>query len=153
MFKGTFFKEKNTTLGLVNRILPITQIFFIIAQLPKNKPVCLLESNASKGVQYVRSAGTKATLIKMDSRISTSVVKLPSGVRKVFSTYGLGSLGTVSLSINKKTKNNKAGSMLLKGRKPTVRGVAMNPVDHPHGGRAKAIAHQRTPWGKSTKRK
>ena len=125
----------------------------MIAQLPKNKPVCLLESRAGKGVQYARSAGVKATVIKMDSRISTSVVKLPSGVRKVFSTYGLGSLGSVALNVNNKTKNNKAGSMLRRGRKSKVRGVAMNPVDHPHGGRAKAIAHQRTPWGKTTKRK
>lgn len=84
-------------------------------------------------------------MVKMDSRISTSLVKLPSGVKKIFSTFALGSEGAVALPLNKKYKNNKAGHLNSFGKKPKNRGVARNPVDHPHGGRNKAIAHQRTP--------
>jgi large subunit ribosomal protein L2 len=55
--------------------------------------------------------------------------------------------------MQKKYVNGKAGFWRSFGHKPIVRGVAMNPVDHPHGGRTKAIKHQRTPWGLTTKYK
>ena len=152
-FNGVFRKYDGKIVDMVNRILPIIQVFFLIFQLPKNTAVSLLEIRPGRGVQYARSAGTKAVLVKMDSRVSTSLVKLPSGVRKIFSTYGLGSNGPVALPGRRKMQNNKASSMYGRGRKSVVRGVAMNPVDHPHGGRNKAIANQRTPWGKPTKRK
>jgi len=87
----------------------------------------------------------------MDSRVSTALVKLPSGVKKVFSTFSLGSVGKVALPDNRKNKNTSAGFYKKHGKKSKVRGVAMNPIDHPHGGRAKAIRYQRTPWGKTTK--
>jgi len=133
--------------------MPVLQVFFLIHQLPKNKPVCLLEPAPGLGVTYARASGTKALLTKMDTRVGTSLVKLPSGVKKIFSIYGLGSLGTVALPVTKKMKNNKAGQLLTYGQKPRVRGVARNPVDHPHGGRTKTIQHPRTPWGKTTKLK
>lgn len=80
----------------------INQAFFLIKQLPKNQPVSLLEILPNKGVQYARSTGTSARIVKMDSRISTGLIKLPSGVKKVFSTYAIGSVGSVSLPENKK---------------------------------------------------
>jgi large subunit ribosomal protein L2 len=52
---------------------------------------------------------------------------------------------------HKKFFNGKAGYWKIYGKKPLVRGVAMNPVDHPHGGRGKSIKYPRTPWGKTTK--
>jgi large subunit ribosomal protein L2 len=55
------------------------------------------------------------------------------------------------LKENKNFSNGKAGYWRLFGVKPLVRGVAMNPVDHPHGGRTKSIRYPRTPWGKTTK--
>jgi large subunit ribosomal protein L2 len=113
--------------------------------LPKNKPVSLVELIPYKGVQYIRSLGSFGILLKMDLRINTALIKLPSGVRKVVSTRALGSTGAVALPINKNFKNNLAGFRKNKGFKSIVRGVAMNPVDHPHGGRAKAIKYQRTP--------
>lgn len=148
------FTRKNATveqLKFSNPHVLINQSFFLIKQLPKNQPVSLLEIIPNKGVQYARSTGTSAYIVKMDSRISTSLVKLPSGVKKVFSTYSIGSVGTVSLPENRKWGNNSAGFYKQFGKKSKVRGVAMNPVDHPHGGRAKAIRYQRTPWGKTTK--
>ena len=150
------FAKKNAAieqLKFSNPHVIINQSFFLIKQLPKNQPVSLLEILPNKGVQYARSTGTSARIVKMDSRISTSLVKLPSGVKKVFSTYSLGSVGSVSLPENKNWGNNSAGFYKKFGKKSKVRGVAMNPIDHPHGGRAKAIRYQRTPWGKTTKYK
>jgi ribosomal protein L2 len=150
------FTKKNSFLDQLKFSSPhilINQSFFLIKQLPKNQPVSLLEILPAKGVQYARSTGTSARIVKMDSRISTSLVKLPSGVKKVFSTYSIGSIGPVSLSENKKWGNNSAGFYKKHGKKSQTRGVAMNPVDHPHGGRAKSVRYQRTPWGKTTKYK
>jgi large subunit ribosomal protein L2 len=150
------FSRKNPTieqLKFTNPSIIISATFFLIKQLPKNQPVSLLEILPGSGIQYSRSTGTSARIVKMDSRVSTSLIKLPSGVKKVFSTYSIGSVGSVSLPENKKWGNNSAGFYKKFGKKSKVRGVAMNPVDHPHGGRAKAIRYQRTPWGKTTKYK
>ena len=131
----------------------IYQLFFILIQLPKNQAVSLIELKPEKGIQYARSTGTSATILKMDTRTSTGLVRLPSKVKKVFSIFSVASLGAVALSQNKKFKNNSAGYQSNYGKKCLTRGVAKNPVDHPHGGRAKAIRYQRTPWGKTTKKK
>ena len=140
----------------VNRYHPLSvfvNIFFIIIKLPKNKPICLIEITPNTKACYVRSTGCSATILKMDSRIGTALIKLPSGMKKVFSGYSTGSLGSVALLENKKCTNASAGYYRKHGVKSKVRGVAMNPVDHPHGGRTKAIKYQRTPWGKTTKYK
>jgi large subunit ribosomal protein L2 len=77
---------------------------------------------------------------------------LSSGVKKVFSAFSLASEGSANLHILKNQwMNTKSGFWRQKGFKPKVRGVAKNPVDHPHGGRTKAIRYPRTPWGKTTK--
>ena len=146
-FKSSFFQNTQAInqLKFTEQQLNITNSFFIIKHLPKNQQVSLLEIIPGLGIQYVRSTGCSAKIVKMDSRVSTSLVKLPSGVKKVFSTYALGSEGPVALVDNKKWSNNSAGFYKKLGKKSKVRGVAMNPVDHPHGGRAKAIRYQRTP--------
>jgi large subunit ribosomal protein L2 len=59
--------------------------------------------------------------------------------------------GSISLKENKNFLNGKAGYWRSFGLKSLVRGVAMNPVDHPHGGRTKSVRYPRTPWGKTTK--
>ena len=89
----------------------------------------------------------------MDTRLQTSIIKLPSKVLKIFSIFSLGSLGYVGLKNINKLKINKAGFFKKNGHKSLSRGVAKNPVDHPHGGRTKSIKYQRTPWGKTTKYK
>ena len=81
----------------------------------------------------------------------TGVVKLPSGIKKIFSIYTLVTLGPVGLGLKKKLTNTKAGFWKGFGVKSIVRGVARNPIDHPHGGRTKSIKYPRTPWGKTTK--
>ena len=99
--------------------------------LPKNKPISLVELFPYKGIQYIRSTGVFGILLKMDLRIHTSLIKLPSGVKKIFSTHSLGSVGSIALPINRDFRNNHAGFRKNKGYKSIVRGVAMNPIDHP----------------------
>ena len=149
-------KKKNRVNLLKNRTYTsnnIHQLFFTLIQLPKNQAVSLMEVKPSKGIQYARSTGVSATILKMDTRTGAGLVKLPSKVKKVFSIFSIASLGSVALTENKKYKNNSAGYYSKYGKKALTRGVAKNPVDHPHGGRAKAIRYQRTPWGKTTKKK
>ena len=131
--------------AILSQFLGFKNDFFTIGLLPKNKPISLIESLPTKGITYVRSTGSSARILKMNSLTSTALIKLPSGVKKVLSTHSLASKGKVSLPENKKCKNNKAGFLKNFGKKSIVRGVAKNPVDHPHGGRAKAIRYQRTP--------
>jgi len=115
--------------------------------------VSLLELYPGSGVQYVRSSGSFAKFIKIDWATHTTLMVLPSGVRKSFSLYSLGSVGAVSLKNKRLVRNTKAGFWKTYGFKSKVRGVAMNPVDHPHGGRAKSIKNPRTPWGHPTRLK
>lgn len=140
-----YINNKYLLLSTLDNNLLIRQGFFLISQLPKNRPVSLLELLPEKGIQYVRSTGSHGTILKMDLRLNTSIIKLPSGVKKIFSTNSIGSDGYVALPTNKNSKNNKAGLKRTFGFKSIVRGVAMNPVDHPHGGRAKSIKYPRTP--------
>ena len=141
---------QNYLLFLFDKFI-IKSSIFILRRLPRNQFISLLELYPGKKIQYVRSSGSKSKMLKMDTRTNTAIVKLPSGVKKVFSVYSLASLGQVLLTNRQLLLNNKAGYYSNKGKKPIVRGVAMNPVDHPHGGRTKAIKYPRTPWGKTTK--
>ena len=139
---------------LVGSTLPLlSRSISLVMNLPKNKPISLLELTPYSQIQYIRSTGSSGIILKMDLRVHTALVKLPSGVKKIFSTHSIGSIGSIALSSQRNFKNNSAGFRKNKGFKSIVRGVAMNPVDHPHGGRAKAIRYQRTPWGKTTKYK
>jgi large subunit ribosomal protein L2 len=123
----------------------IPKIFHLIMQLPKFKPISQLEIYPSKGVQYVTSPGSVSLLSKVNKKTSLALIKLPSGVHKTFSLYSIASIGTVIVNFkNLKTASN-AGFFKKLGKKSLSRGVAKNPVDHPHGGRNKAIKYQRTP--------
>ena len=80
-------------------------------------------------------------------------VKLPSGSVISVPIDSLATLGSISNSQQNLTVVGKAGRNRLKGIRPTVRGIAMNPVDHPHGGRTNGGRPSVTPWGKPTKGK
>ena len=136
------FKE----LLYVKPFLKIIEVPYMLIQQSKNSSISYLELLPLKGAQYSRSLGTSSYMIKLDTRIGLSLVKLPSGIKKLFSAFSLANAGKANLSIFKKELiSTKCGSRLSKGIKPKVRGVAKNPVDHPHGGRTKAIKYQRTP--------
>lgn len=125
----------------------------LILLIKKLTFICFIELFPGRGAQYSLSAGTKSKLLFADSRSKGAYVQLPSKTHKFFSIYSLVFSGQIALSENKKFHNTKAGYWRSFGWKPVVRGVAMNPVDHPHGGRTKAVRYQRTPWGKTTKLK
>lgn len=130
-----------------------TPTLFLLFYVQRLAKVSLLELYPGSGIQYARSSGTFARLIKTDLNSHTVLLQLPSGVRKTFSLYSLASLGSVSLKIKSLLTNTKSGYWRKHGIKSHVRGVARNPVDHPHGGRTKSIKWPRTPWGKTTKLK
>lgn len=101
----------------------------------------------SKSAVYTRSAGSGSLVVSRESNFS--LLKLPSGLLKKFFRGSIGTFGVASISFNFQ-KFVKAGSFTAAGRKPTVRGVAKNPVDHPHGGgegKKSKPASPRSPWG------
>ena len=116
-----------------------------------SKKISNIEIRPNSGSQYVRSAGCFAKIIKFDYLHHAALTQLPSGVKKFFSFYSSLILGPCALKLKRTMKCTKSGVWRTYGLKPKVRGVARNPVDHPHGGRTKSIKYPRTPWGKTTK--
>lgn len=113
-----------------------------------------VEMKPGKGAQLARSAGAFVQLVGKDSGYAQ--IKLRSGELRIVPLDCMATIGVVSNQDHQNVKYGKAGRMRWKGRRPVVRGVAMNPVDHPHGGgegKTSGGRHPVTPWGKSTKGK
>lgn len=123
-----------------------------LRNIPLGSIVHGLELKPGKGAQIARSAGTSVQLVARDGAYAT--VRLRSGeMRKVLSECRA-TLGEVSNSEHNLRSLGKAGATRWRGVRPTVRGVAMNPVDHPHGGgegRTSGGRHPVSPWGTPTK--
>lgn len=98
---------------------------------------------------YALSAGTFCQIIQ--KQLNNCKVRLPSGIIITLPTKSFATLGVVSNSQYNSTYIGKAGKNRLKGIRPSVRGIAMNPVDHPHGGRTNGGRPSVTPWGIPTK--
>ena len=121
----------------------------------KNMPVGTIihnvEMKPGKGAQMIRSAGTFAQLAGRDQGYAQ--VKLASGELRIVRGECMATIGAVSNPDHMNTNMGKAGRNRWKGRRPHVRGVAMNPVDHPLGGgegKSAGGRHPCTPWGKPT---
>ena len=113
-----------------------------------------IEMRPGKGGQIARAAGTYAQLVGKDSGYAQ--LRLSSGEARMVAATGMATIGAVSNPDNKNIKKAKAGRNRWLGKRPSVRGVAMNPVDHPHGGgegRSSGGRHPVTPWGVPTKGK
>ena len=113
-----------------------------------------IEMKPGKGGQLARAAGTYAQLIGKDAGFA--LLRLSSGERRMVRAECMATVGAVSNPDNKNINLGKAGRKRWLGRRPKVRGVAMNPVDHPHGGgegRTSGGRHPVTPWGVPTKGK
>ena len=137
---------------ILKPFIKINKLPYMLIQQKKNIAISHIERYPLKGIQYTRSFGSESSIIKLDTRTGLSIVKLSSGLKKVFSAFALASEGQANLKIHKnRILDTKSGNWRKRGYKPKVRGVAKNPVDHPHGGRTKAIKYPRTPWGKTTK--
>lgn len=123
-----------------------------LRNIPQGAVVHCVELKPGKGAQMIRSAGASAQLVARDGAYVT--LRLRSGeMRKVLADCRA-TLGEVSNSEHNLRSLGKAGAKRWRGVRPTVRGVAMNPVDHPHGGgegRTSGGRHPVTPWGIPTK--
>lgn len=111
-----------------------------------------LSSGYKKPGKYLRAAGTYGQILFKTAKIAR--IKLRSGEHRIFSVIASATLGAISNENFKFIKYGKAGRRRWCGLKPTVRGVAINPVDHPHGGGEGKTSGGRpsvTPWGKPTK--
>lgn len=113
-----------------------------------------IELKPGKGGQMVRSAGTSAQLVAKEGDYAT--LRLPSGEMRKVGLRCFATVGQVGNTDHENESIGKAGRNRWKGWRPTVRGVVMNPVDHPHGGgegRTSGGRHPVTPWGVPTKGK
>ncbi len=123
-----------------------------LSDIPAGTEIHNIELSPNQGGKMVRSAGASAQISGTDENYC--IIKLNSGeVRKVINT-ARATIGSVSNTDHQNIKIGKAGRNRWKGRRPSVRGVAMNPVDHPHGGGEGKTSGGRSPvspWGQSAK--
>jgi large subunit ribosomal protein L2 len=120
-----------------------------LSAMPIGTIVHTVAMKPGKGGQIARSAGSFVQLVGRDSGFA--VLRLNSGETRKVSAECMATVGAVSNPDHMNTVVGKAGRTRLLGRRPTVRAIAMSPVDHPNGGRTKGGKHWATPWGKPTK--
>jgi large subunit ribosomal protein L2 len=123
-----------------------------LRSLPIGSIIHNIELKPMKGGQMARSAGAYAQLVGRDAGYAQ--IRLGSGELRMVPDGCMATVGAVSNPDHMNEVLGKAGRVRHKGRRPHVRGVAMNPIDHPHGGgegRTSGGRHPVTPWGKPTK--
>jgi len=123
-----------------------------VRSIPVGSVVHAIELKPGKGAQLARSAGASVQLVAREGQYAT--IRLRSGEMRKVPIDCRATLGEVSNSEHSLRKLGKAGAARWRGVRPTVRGVAMNPVDHPHGGgegKTSGGRHPVTPWGVPTK--
>lgn len=121
-----------------------------IKNIPAGTAISNLELFPGKGGQIARSAGSSVTLMSIDG--GKAQVRLSSGEIRLVNVECYATVGEVSNFEHSVERIGKAGRNRWKGKRPAVRGSAMNPVDHPHGGgegrQGIGLKHPKTPWGK-----
>ena len=125
-----------------------------LREIPVGTIIHNIEIKPGKGGQLVRAAGTYAQIVGRDT--GYVILKLASGESRKIRSECYASIGAVSNPDHQNRNYGKAGRNRWLGWKPCVRGVAMNPIDHPHGGgegRTSGGRHPCTPWGIATKGK
>ena len=131
---------------------PDTGNCMYLSSIPLGSSIHNIELRPGRGGQMVRSAGGSAILAARDGQYA--IVKLPSGETRMVLQTCMATMGSLSNEDHFLEISGKAGRSRWLGRRPSVRGVAMNPVDHPHGGgegKTSGGRHPVTPWGKPTK--
>jgi large subunit ribosomal protein L2 len=123
-----------------------------IRSIPVGSVIHAIELQPGKGAQIARSAGNRAQLMAKEGKMAQ--VRMPSGEVRMINVECTAALGAVGNEQHQNIKIGKAGRNRHLGKRPTVRGIAMNAVDHPHGG-GDGGAHgvgriPRTPWGQKT---
>jgi large subunit ribosomal protein L2 len=118
-----------------------------ISGIPIGTPIYNISPKVSKKAQISRSAGTFSVIKEKTDKYA--LIELSSGEQRYISSKCFASIGEVSKELYFLTRLGKAGQSRWLNKRPTVRGVAMNPIDHPHGGgEGKKSGNSRTPWGK-----
>ncbi len=123
-----------------------------LSNIPLGTVVHGIEMKAGKGAQLVRSAGLGAQLMAREGKYAT--LRMPSGEHRMIHIGCMATIGQVGNADHENQAVGKAGRSRWMGQRGNVRGVAMNPVDHPMGGgegRSSGGRHPCTPWGKPTK--
>ena len=120
-----------------------------LENIPFGMAIHNIELHAGRGGKLVRSAGASAQLMAREDNYAT--VRMPSGEMRRIHERCMATIGQVGNAEHENLKLGKAGRSRWLGRRPTVRGAAMNPSDHPHGGgegKAPVGGNPKTPWGK-----
>jgi large subunit ribosomal protein L2 len=123
-----------------------------LGQMPVGTVVHNVELHPGKGGQLARSAGTGIQLMGKEGK--NCIIKLPSGEMRIINEKCYATIGQIGNQDHFNISLGKAGRSRWLGRRPKVRGVAMNPIDHPHGGgegKSSGGRHPVTPWGVPTK--
>jgi len=123
-----------------------------IKNIPLGTQIHNIELKPGKGGQMARSAGSFAQLVAKEAE--TAQLRLPSGEIRLVSIKCMATIGQVGNVEHENVSIGKAGRSRWMGKRPAVRGVAMNPVDHPHGGgegKSSGGRHPVTPWGQPTR--
>lgn len=147
-------KVDDKVISSANPVEPNVGNAMTLRHIPLGLMVHNVEFKIGKGGQLARSAGAAATLMAKDSTNAT--LKLSSGEMRLVNLECFATIGVLSNTDHKNKSVGKAGRNRWKGFRPSVRGVAMNPVDHPHGGgegKTGEGRHPVSPWGKLTKGK
>lgn len=142
---GDIVESGPTTEPKLGHSLPITQI-------PVGSYIHNISPKISKPAQISRAAGTFSRLKK--KTLNYAIIELSSGEHRLLSPKCYATIGSVSNELIFLSQLKKAGQSRWLNRRPTIRGVAMNPIDHPHGGgEGKKSGKNKTPWGKPNRKK
>ena len=123
-----------------------------LRSIPEGMHIHNIELKPGKGAQMVRSAGSSARIMAKENNLVS--IKLPSGEVRMIPESCMATIGIVGNKTHENIRIGKAGRSRWLGKRPKVRGVAMNPVDHPHGGgegRTSGGRHPVSPWGTPAK--
>jgi large subunit ribosomal protein L2 len=120
-----------------------------IRNIPVGSTIHAIEMLPGKGAQIARSAGGSARLLAREGTYAQ--VRLRSGEVRRIHIECRATIGEVGNGEHNLRQIGKAGAQRWRGIRPTVRGISMNPVDHPHGGRSNGGGHPRSPWGQPAK--
>jgi large subunit ribosomal protein L2 len=145
VFVGTTIQASATVEPKVGNSLPLKNI-------PVGFFIHNIEIAPGKGGTFARSAGTSAQLMAKENDYAT--LRMPSGEIRLVHQNCWATVGTLGNAEYKNITIGKAGRSRQRGIRPSVRGMAMNPIDHPHGGgegRSKSGSHPVSPWGKGAK--
>jgi large subunit ribosomal protein L2 len=154
MLAPSGLSEGDVIMASKNRLDPFPGNAMPLRHIPVGVQIHNIELKIDKGGQIARAAGTFCTLMAKDSVNAT--IRMVSGETRLVNLDCFATIGVLGNAGHKNEQLGKAGRSRWLGRRPSVRGVAMNPVDHPHGGgegKTSGGRHPVSPWGKPTKGK